>query len=199
MKVDVLPIGQYEENIYVVHQKGRVLIIDPGRYAKRVAGMIAKNEIVDGIILTHGHYDHTGAADDLADLYGCPVYMNREDQFMIDPSQPHYGFDGAVYHETEDLPAGNINVGGFSLTVYHTPGHSAGSVCVRCGTYLFTGDTLFAGTIGRTDLPSGDESKMAESLRFLKTLPPELKVMPGHGAESTIGRELRVNPFLVRL
>ena len=96
MKVDVLPIGQFQENIYVLHDQGHVLIFDPGRYAKKVAETIGKDETVDGIILTHGHSDHTGAADDLNDMYHCGIYMNKKDYILVDPSYAgKHGFDSA--------------------------------------------------------------------------------------------------------
>ncbi len=199
MKVDVLPIGLYQENIYILHDKGHVLIVDPGRYAGEIIRCIGKDETVDGIILTHGHDDHTGAADDTADEYGCPVYLHPADRILVDPDAVKYGFDAPVYHEITDLNQGEIQVGIFPLTVYHTPGHTAGSVCVRYRGLLFSGDTLFAGSIGRTDLYSGDDAQMNSSLQFLLTLPNDLKVLPGHGPATTIGRERQMNPFLVSM
>jgi glyoxylase-like metal-dependent hydrolase (beta-lactamase superfamily II) len=92
-----------------------------------------------------------------------------------------------------------MTVGTFPLSVIATPGHTAGSVCVRFRSLLFTGDTLFAGDIGRTDLYSGDEEQMIETLKLFKDLPHDLRVLPGHGPASTIGRELKVNPYLVAL
>ena len=197
MKVDVLPIGLYQENIYILHDKGHVLVIDPGRYASEIRKCIGSDEKVDGIILTHGHDDHTGAADDLAELYGCPVYLHPDDRILVDPHTAKYGYDGPVYSEITDLCEGQMTAGIFPLTVYHTPGHTAGSVCVRYRNILFSGDTLFAGSIGRTDLYSGDESQMEESLLRLMKLPADLRVLPGHGPASTIGRECQMNPFLV--
>lgn len=196
MKVDVLPIGQFQENIYVLHDQGHVLIFDPGRYAKKVAAAIGKDETVDGIILTHGHSDHTGAADDLNDLYHCGVYMNMKDYILVDPScAGKHGFDSPVYSEVQDLSE-TMKIGIFDLKIHFTPGHTAGSVCVQYRNLLFAGDTLFAGSIGRTDLYSGDDREMAQSLEYIKTLPHDLKVLPGHGPSTTIGRELKTNPFL---
>ena len=199
MKVDVLPIGLYEENSYVLHDHDHVLIIDPGRYPKQIAACISKKETVDGIILTHGHEDHTGAADDLADLYGCPVYMSLNDLILVDPNNPlRAGYDAPVYHEINDLK-GDMTIGSFRISVIETPGHTAGSVCIRCRSLLFTGDTLFASDIGRTDLFSGDERQMMESLKKFRDLPHDLRVLPGHGPASTIGRELMNNPYLVMI
>ena len=197
MKLDILPIGQYEENIYVLHDKGHVLIIDPGRSAKTIASMIAQDETVDAVILTHGHADHTQAADDISEMYHCPVYMNREDYILVDPSfAGKHGFDGPVYSEILDLQA-VMKIGVFDLQIHYTPGHTAGSVCIQYKNLLFSGDTLFAGSIGRTDLYSGDETQMAQSLEYLKKLPHDLKVLPGHGPSSTIGTEIKRNPFMI--
>ena len=197
MKLDILPIGQYEENVYVLHDKGHVLIIDPGRSAKTIASMIAQDETVDAVILTHGHADHTQAADDISEMYHCPVYMNREDYILVDPSfAGKHGFDGPVYSEILDLQA-VMKIGVFDLQIHYTPGHTAGSVCIQYKNLLFSGDTLFAGSIGRTDLYSGDETQMARSLEYLKKLPHDLKVLPGHGPSSTIGTEIKRNPFMI--
>ncbi len=197
MKVDVLPIGQDDENSYVLHDRGHVLFIDPGRKAKMIAACVLPKEKVDGIILTHGHSDHTQAADDLADLYDCEVYMSHRDLILVDPASVQgYGFDGPVYHEITDLKE-EMGIGSFTLHVIFTPGHTAGSVCVRLGSLLFTGDTLFAGDIGRTDLFGGDEQQMKASLKKLAQLPHDLKIYPGHGPASTIGRELMSNPYFV--
>ena len=197
MKLETLPIGQYQENIYILHEDGHVLIIDPGRFPAEIRRHIGPQETVDGIILTHGHSDHTGAVDDLAEALDCPVYMHHRDQPLTDPSfRRTAGAEAPVYTALQDLPEGELQVGTFALQIYHTPGHSAGSVLVRYKNHLFTGDTLFAGSVGRTDLYGGDEDELIASLRFIKTLPHDLAVYPGHGPASTIARELKWNPYL---
>lgn len=198
MKIHMLPIGLYQENIYVLHDNGHVLVIDPGAYAKEIAKCIDKNEIVDAVILTHGHEDHTGACDDFLDLYDVPVYIHPDDKQLIDPDHPTgSGYDGAVYHKTTDLVEGKMKIGSFSVTIYHTPGHTSGSTCIRYRNVLFSGDTLFAGSIGRTDLFSGSEEEIMDSLKKLAKLPGDLRVLPGHGPETTIQHELKMNPFLM--
>ncbi|MDO4415074.1 MAG: MBL fold metallo-hydrolase [Erysipelotrichaceae bacterium] len=199
MKIDTLPIGLYQENSYVLHDHDHVLIIDPGRYPKQIAACISKKETVDGIILTHGHEDHTGAADDLSDLYECEVCMSMKDFFLVDPKNPlGRGFDAPVWHEITDLK-GDMTIGTFKVNVIETPGHTIGSVCIRYRNLLFTGDTLFAGTIGRTDLESGNDAEMIASLKLLRELPHDLRILPGHGPASTIGNELKSNPYFVNL
>jgi glyoxylase-like metal-dependent hydrolase (beta-lactamase superfamily II) len=195
MNLDILPIGLYQENSYILHDNGHVLFIDPGRYAKEIMKHIKKDEIIDGIALTHGHEDHTGAVDDLAEAYQCPVYMHSADLDLTDPKQVGRGFDGPIY--TKVSPLERIDqIGTFAIKVYHTPGHTAGSCCIQYRSLLFTGDTLFAGDIGRTDLYSGDEQEMLASLKMLKELPNDLQIYPGHGPASSMHEEKMCNPYL---
>jgi len=196
-KLDILPIGLYEENSMVLHDHGHVLLIDPGRFPKEIAARVDQKEIVDAIVLTHGHSDHTMAADDLADQYHCPIYLHPLDRILVESADRHLdGTDHPIYHEIQPLSSGEMMIGTFPVTVYHTPGHTAGSVCVRYRNLLFTGDTLFAGDCGRTDLYSGDEAAMQKSLHLLAGLSRDLQVYPGHGPSSTISMELKVNPYL---
>ncbi len=197
MKIDTLPIGMFEENIYILHDHDHVLIIDPGKHADIIRKYIDTKETVDAVILTHGHSDHTGAADDIADLYSCPVYIHPDDRIMIEPGKGRVrSFEEPVYTSTTDLLPGKVRIGSFDLEVLHTPGHTKGCVMIRYRNILFSGDTLFAGSIGRTDLFGGDEEEMTESIRMILSLPNDLKVLPGHGPASTIGIEKRVNPYL---
>ena len=195
MNLDILPIGLYQENSYVLHDAGHVLFIDPGRYAKEIMKTVKENETVDGILLTHGHEDHTGAVDDLAEHYHCPVYMHRDDMTMTDPKQTGRGFDGPVYSPILPLEE-QTKIGTFPIHVYHTPGHTEGSCCIQYRNLLFTGDTLFASDIGRTDLFSGDEGEMMQSLQLLKSLSNDLQIYPGHGPASTMHEEKMRNPYL---
>lgn len=200
MKLDILPIGLYGENIYVLHEKDHVLIVDPGAHAKEIAKTISDKETADAIILTHGHEDHTGAADDLVDMYHCPVYLHESDFVLVDPHDTKNvgGYVTPVYAPLHKLEP-EVDAGIFHIVVYHTPGHTEGSCCIRYRNILFSGDTLFAGSCGRTDLYSGDEEKMLASLQFLATLPRDLRVFPGHGPSTTIGQECDTNFYMIRL
>ena len=198
MNLDILPIGLYEENSYILHDQGHVLFIDPGRYAKEIMKCVKEKEIVDGIVLTHGHEDHTGAVDDLAEQYHCPVYMHTADLILTDPRQTGKGYDGPVYAKILPLEE-QTKIGTFSLKVYHTPGHTEGSCCIQYRNLLFTGDTLFASDIGRTDLFSGDETKMMQSLILLKGLSNDLQIYPGHGPASTMHEEKLRNPYFLAI
>jgi len=130
MNLDILPIGLYQENSYVLHDQGHVLFIDPGRYAKEIMKCVKSEEKADGIILTHGHEDHTGAVDDLAEAYQCPVYMHSADMILTDPKETGRGFDGPVYSKIAPLDS-LTKAGSFSIKVYHTPGHTEGSCCIQ--------------------------------------------------------------------
>lgn len=199
MKIDTLPIGLYGENSYVLHDHDEVLLIDPGAYPKEILKHIdLKKEKVQAIVLTHGHEDHTGAVDDLVDELHCPVYMDMDDYPLVSPdnAKSMRGYVTPVYAPIQPL-TNYMMIGSFSLHVYKTPGHTAGSTCIRYRNVLFAGDTLFAGSCGRTDLYSGDETAMLQSLRFLKDLPRDLIVYPGHGPATTIGEEADTNPFMM--
>lgn len=196
MNLDILPIGLYGENSYVLHDQKHVLLIDPGRYASEIRKRIGNDEQVDAIALTHGHEDHTGAVDDLVDIYHCPVYLDEKDLPLVDPANAgKLGYSAPVYAEITPWQE-TTEAGFFTLSITETPGHTAGSVCIRYRNLLFTGDTLFAGDIGRTDLYSGNEEEMMQSLMKFRKMPHDLQVFPGHGPSSTIGRELSVNPYL---
>ena len=199
MKIETLPIGLYQENSYILHDQDHVLFIDPGRFGSELAAHVSAKETVDGIVLTHGHEDHTGAVDDLVDLFHCPVYMHPGDLDMIDPHAAPTSYAAPVYAEVKELEEGEVTIGSFTLTIYHTPGHSRGSVLVQYRNRLFTGDTLFAGSIGRTDLFGGDDREMVVSLKRIHELPNDLWVYPGHGEATTIGQEKQTNPYLYYL
>ena len=196
MKLDILPIGLYEENIYILHEDGHVLIIDPGRFPDEISSHIQADEVVDGILLTHGHSDHTGAVDDLIDLYKCNAYIHKDDYCLVDPNFSRVaGAETPVYSHLSYFEEGQMKIGEFNLEIIHTPGHSLGSVLIKYRNILFTGDTIFASDIGRTDLYGGNDEDMINSLIKISKLDHDLIIYPGHGLKSTIGNELKVNPY----
>ena len=195
-KLDILPIGLYEENVYLLHEDGHVLIIDPGCKAKEIQKYI-NDEVVDGIILTHGHEDHALGVDDLVDIYHCPIYMHEDEIPLVNQSYANdLPYFEVIYNTITPIKE-DETIGQFNLHILHTPGHTAGSICIQYKEYLFTGDTLFAGSIGRCDLYSGDEATMMESLKIFKSLDHSLQIYPGHGPSSTIGFELEHNSYLI--
>ena len=158
-----------------------------------------RNLTADAILLTHGHFDHVGAVEKLVEATGCTLWMSEGDWSQKRNPITAYFYPIAncdftevqFCEEGEDIPAA-----GLSFSVMATPGHTHGSVCYRYGDALFSGDTLFAGSCGRTDLPGGNWATIQESLRRLAELPENLTVYPGHGEATTIEKEKRKNPYL---
>ena len=198
MDIRILQVGPIGTNCYLLCDETEKLcaVVDPGGDAARVAAAVVDTGCAPcAILLTHGHYDHTGAVAELSARWpGVPVYLNRRDVY-----------EGDAYLQqlfppvpcAKDYGEGDtVQVGGLTLQVLATPGHSEGSVTLRCGDALFCGDTLFAGSCGRTDFPGGSVKKMMESLKRLGELEGDLKVYPGHMEDSTLDRERSWNPYL---
>nr|WP_325212197.1 MBL fold metallo-hydrolase [uncultured Oscillibacter sp.] len=196
MNMKMLPVGPLETNCYILEdEKTReAAVIDPGADAPAIIAAL-EGTAVRYILLTHGHYDHTGAAEALLKAYpDAALYIHEADFLGVDPAlfPLSAGRDGVkFYGEGDSLPLGEL-----TLQVFHTPGHSKGSVTLRCGNLLFCGDTLFAGSCGRTDLAGGSMTEMLASLRRLGELEGDLQVLPGHMETSTLEAERRYNPYL---
>ncbi|MBP3673625.1 MAG: MBL fold metallo-hydrolase [Oscillospiraceae bacterium] len=202
LKVHTLPLGSYQTNTYIVHNDAsdRCVIIDPGYEAGTILGELNHLGLkAEAILLTHGHFDHVGAVEELVEATGCKLWMSESDWSQpIDPIHTHY-FPIANSDFTEVLfckDQEEIRAAGLTFTVYATPGHTAGSVCYACEDALFTGDTLFAGSCGRTDLPSGSWSAIQVSLHRLAQLEGDFAVYPGHGGSSTLANEKKYNPYM---
>lgn len=145
------------------------------------------------ILLTHGHYDHVGAVAELRKATGCKVYMDPVDAVGSQMQPLTKDLVDEPWSANDELKIDEL-----TFKIYHTPGHTPGSVCLVCGNCMFSGDTLFAGSCGRTDLPGGSMVQMQQSLSLLAALPlpDDVNVLPGHEAFSTLGRERRSNPYL---
>lgn len=207
VSVTTIPVGPLGANAYLVLSAGDALLIDPGEEPQRIAQAVKKSGAskISAIVLTHGHFDHAGATADLHKATGAPVLLHRADLPLYRNASQQarlFGFPPFTVPEPGRLLAGGetIPFGRSLLKVLHTPGHTPGGVCLLVEGHLFSGDTLFAGSIGRTDLPGGSSREILESIRRqLLTLPDETTVYPGHGPATTIGRERRSNPFLAGL
>ena len=200
MNIFTLQVGPIGTNCYILCDGEEKLcaVIDPGGDAGRVAAAVAETGCAPcAILLTHGHYDHTGAVGELqAKWPEIPVYLSRRDVYADAYTRqlfPPLSGDVRDYDEGD-----TVAVGGLTVSVLATPGHSEGSVTLRCGDALFCGDTLFAGSCGRTDFPGGSMEKMMASLRRLGQLEGDLQVLPGHMEPSTLDRERRYNPYLLQ-
>lgn len=208
LKVTHFPLGPVQTNCYVIRdEQNNCLIIDPGEESTKIITYIEREQLKPvAILLTHGHFDHIGAVDPVRDHFNIPVYIHETEQRTLTdpvengsmryPGLPHVQNREADYLITTE---GTMAVGSFTFEVRHTPGHSPGSL-----TFVFekdgfavVGDTLFQGSIGRTDLPGGDtETLLASIHNKLLTLDEEMIIYPGHGLATTPDEEMNGNPFL---
>ena len=194
MHIVTLPLGAYQTNCYLLWQDGQdsCLVIDPGYEPEKVlkkAGQLGKR--IEAILLTHGHFDHVGGVRQLAADTDCSVYLCQQDLSM-----PQQLTAGPLYYTHTYGEGDTLTLAGITLQVLHTPGHTPGSVCLMAEDALFSGDTLFEGSCGRTDLPGGDTATILASLARLRQLPGDYRVFPGHGPATTLSEERRFNPYL---
>jgi glyoxylase-like metal-dependent hydrolase (beta-lactamase superfamily II) len=199
-----LPVAPLGANCHVLACAGtrRAVVIDPGGDVPDILSLLAEHGLlVEHILLTHGHFDHCYGAPELQEATAAPIWLHQGDRELAERPNPIFmaclGFKAVPVAVDRTYAEGDrLAVGSLVIEVLHTPGHSPGSVCLRVAGHLVTGDTLFAGSVGRADLPGGDAATLARSLARLRSLPDELIVLPGHDRETTLGREKLTNPFL---
>ena len=194
LTLHTLPLGAYQTNCYILHQEASssCVVIDPGYTPEVILDFLAgKGLTLEAILLTHGHFDHVGAVRDLAAETGCRVWLNPDDLSM-----PPKLTAGPLYYTDTYSEGDTISPAGISFQVLSTPGHTPGSVCLIAEDLLVSGDTLFAGSCGRTDLPGGSTRAIRESLRRLAALPQDYSVHPGHGESTTLAWEKQYNPYM---
>jgi glyoxylase-like metal-dependent hydrolase (beta-lactamase superfamily II) len=210
MDVRMLTVGPVGENTFVFRSEGseRALIVDPGEEAPRILKLVEELGVsVDGILLTHTHFDHIGAVAPVAAATGAPVWCPEiEVPVLADINSfvPWPGFGPFESYEADHTVSGGekLELAGMGIDVIFTPGHSPGHVTYSIPDEggIFSGDVLFQGSVGRTDLPGGDWPTLLESIRTLvESHPPETKVYPGHMGTTTLGAERATNPFLAEL
>lgn len=193
LQFDTLPLGAYQTNCYILKNGGRAIVIDPGYESGIILSHLRRENLsLEAILLTHGHFDHVGAVKELAAQTDCRVYLHPADNTM-----PPMMTAGTLYY-THTYDEGDIlELAGLTIRVLHTPGHTPGSVCLLCDGVLFSGDTLFAGSCGRTDLPGGDWATIQKNLGRLSGMEADFTVCPGHGEATSLAREKATNPYLI--
>ena len=194
LKVHAIALGDYQTNCYIIHEETskKCCVIDPGFDADYILDKLSTLDLtLEAILLTHGHFDHVGAVKELAAETQCDVYIHPEDLSM-----PPMMTAGPLYYTKTYGEGTQLKLAGLELGVLHTPGHTPGSVCLVCENTIFSGDTLFRGSCGRTDLPGGDWATITKSLHRLAALEGNFWVYSGHGPTSTLRDEKKYNPYI---
>ena len=194
LNIHTMPLGAYQTNCYMIwaEDSDQCVVIDPGYEPERILARIEKEgKTLASVLLTHGHFDHVGGVRTLAAETDCRVYLCQEDLSM-----PPQMTAGPLYY-THTYGEGDVlKIAGLSIRVIHTPGHTPGSVCLLAENAMFSGDTLFEGSCGRTDLPGGDWATIVKSLKRLAAMDTDYRVFPGHGGSTTLATEKRWNPYM---
>lgn len=207
MLIESFPVGPLQCNCTILgdEESGEAIVIDPGDEIARIERRLQEHGLkLKQILITHAHIDHVGGALKLKRSTGAPIFMNENDISLLRGMAMQAAWLGVATPETAspDAPlreGQTVGLDRFPAQVLHTPGHTQGSICLHFAPMklLVAGDTLFAGSIGRTDLPGGDYPQIIDSIHSkLLSLPDETRVLPGHGPETSIGQERAMNPFL---
>lgn len=203
MEIFTLANGPFMVNSYLVVNGQKAFIIDPGTGIKSILAKIQSDKLeLEAIIATHGHIDHIDGVNTVKKQYNVPFYVNSQDMQLVQTVQMQarmFGVPdpGKISPDMELPSGGELEVAGLRLDLFHTPGHSQGSVSILIDNILFAGDTLFNFSIGRTDLPGGNYAQLITSIKSkILVLPDETRVLSGHGPETTVGMERKMNPFL---
>jgi hydroxyacylglutathione hydrolase len=203
MRVSTWTVGEFQENCYLVQDDaGHAALIDPGGEPARLADALERSAVrLEAIWLTHAHLDHIGAIASLRRRWPAPVHLHPADRPLYDAAERQAQMYGLRFEEPPppdaELADGDVlRLGQLSFSVMHAPGHSPGHVVLHGHGVAFVGDCLFAGSVGRTDLPGSNGGQLVDSLRQIAALPGETIVYPGHGPPTTIAEERATNPFL---
>lgn len=203
IKIDVLEVGDFLTNCYLVHNNDQAIVIDPGDGPDKILALIDSRRVtVEKIILTHGHIDHIGAVPEIKKATKAPVLIHHKDANMLTDAKANlsYYHSEAFSFEPADAFLNEndiVKIGDAQLRVLGTPGHTPGGISLLGDGVVFTGDALFFGSVGRTDLMGGNHEQLLKSIKDkLLILPDDTQVFPGHGPQTTIGNERFANPWL---
>ena len=204
MKIEKIVEPYFGENMYILidEETKKCAVVDPGGASDKILNYIKRNSLeLEYILLTHGHGDHIGAVNTIKSRTNAKVVAHNDEQELLNDNRKNLSYsmhcgpqelDADIYvHDKDKLELGNLK-----LSFIHTPGHTKGCMCIRVNDDMFTGDTLFAGSIGRTDLYGGDYKQIEKSLRKLAKYEDKVKIHPGHGPSSTLGIEKMSNPYM---
>lgn len=203
MDIRRLVVGRMQTNCFFIINNKKCIIVDPGSNFEKIVSAIEKNEYEPvAIFLTHGHFDHIMAVNELKEKYGINVYASEAEKDLLRDEalncSIHFGYSYATEADVLLKDGQWLNVAGVDIKVIYTPGHTVGSCCyyIKDEKALISGDTLFYASVGRSDLPTGDEKTLLKSLEMLMELPENVRVFPGHGPETHIGFEKANNPYI---
>ena len=204
MKIEKIVEPYFGENMYILidEETKKCAVVDPGGASDKILNYIRANALqLQYIILTHGHGDHIGAVNKIKSQTNVKVIAHNDEKELLNDNRKNLSYsmhcgpqelNADIYvHDKEKLELGNLK-----LSFIHTPGHTKGCMCIRVNDDMFTGDTLFAGSIGRTDLYGGDYRQIEKSLKKLSKFEDKVKIHPGHGPSSTLGIEKMSNPYM---
>jgi glyoxylase-like metal-dependent hydrolase (beta-lactamase superfamily II) len=202
MKVFRIVNGKIESNVYIVTHNNQTYIIDPGFDYNGIFRYVEENKLkVKAILLTHGHYDHCSALDQVAAKYNCPAYMDLRDMIFIESPQsktsPLKGMSTKLNSSIKDI----YELNNPDIAIYSSPGHSPGGVVIKFKNEasIFVGDSIFKESIGRVDLPGSSSQALDESLKMILSFPPKTVIYPGHGEKTSVENESKYNPYIKRI